>query len=114
MEGWMNIMTIEYLINKESNEQFTLKLLNDKDCEVILEYAKELATIETEEWTSVHNNYIVYDFEPFGAYLGSFKFTGIFRTSSKLIDYYIYLIQQRIDNINKLEGCLMLQHKGVN
>lgn len=107
-------MTIEYVINKDSDEQFTLKLLNDKDCEVILEYAKELATIETEVWTSVHNNYIVYDFEPFGAYSGSFKFTGIFRASNKIIDYFMYLIQKRIDDINKLEECLVLEYKGGN
>lgn len=107
-------MTIEYLINKESDEQFTLKLLNDKDCEVILEYAKELATMETEEWICVHNNYIVYDYEPIGAYSGSLKFIGIFRASNKIIDFYMYLIQKRIDDINKLEGCLTLQYEGAN
>lgn len=107
-------MMIEYLINKESNELFTLELLNDKGCEVILEYVKELATTETEVWTSVHNNYMVYDFEPFGAYSGGFKFTGVFRASSKIIDYYMYLIQKRIDDINKLEGCLTLQYEGAN
>lgn len=114
MEGWTITMTIEYVINKENYEQFTLKLLNDKDCEVILAYVKELATIESEEWASVFQNYITYDFEPFGAYAGNFKFTGTFKASSKIIDYYIYLIQKRIDDINKLEGCLMLQYKGVN
>lgn len=113
-EGWTNTMTIEYLINKESNEQFTLKLLNDKDCEVILGYAKELATMETEEWKSKYNSYVVYDYEPFEAYSGGFKFTGVFRASSKIIDYYMYLIQKRIDDINKLEGCLVLQYEGEN
>lgn len=110
----MIAMTIEYVINKDSEEQFTLKLLNDKDCEVVLKYAKELATMETEEWISVDNNYITYNFEPFGAYSGIFEFIGIFRASSKIIDYYMHLIQKRIDNINKLEGCLALQYKGAN
>lgn len=107
-------MTIEYVINKENDEQFTLRLLNDKGCEVILEYVRELAAAEAEVWTSVHNNYIMYDFEPFGANEGNFKYLGTFKASSKIIDYYMYLIQKRIDDINKLEGCLMLQHKGVN
>lgn len=114
MEGWMNTMTIEYLINKESNELFTLELLNDKGCEVILEYVKELATTETEMWKSVFNNYVMYDYEPIGTYNGNFKFIGTFKTSSKLIDYYMYLIQKRIDDINKLEGCLTLQYEGAN
>ena len=104
-------MTIEYLINKESNEQFTLKLLNDKNCEVILEYVRGLASTETETWTSRHQRYIVYNHRPS---FGNYEYDGIFRVSNKMIDFYMYLIQKRIDDINKLEGCLTLQYEGVN
>lgn len=114
MEGWTNTMTIEYLINKESNEQFTLKLLNDKDCDVILEYAKELASIETETWTSRRQKYIVYNRRPTFLIAGGYEYEGVFRASNKIIDFYMYLIQKRIDDINKLEGCLTLQYEGVN
>ena len=107
-------MTIEYLINKESDEQFTLKLLNDKDCNSVLEYAKELASIETETWTSRHQRYIVYDHRPTFPISEGYEYAGMFRTSSKIIDFYMYLIQKRIDDINKLEGCLTLQYEGVN
>lgn len=113
-EGWTNTMTIEYLINKESNELFTLKLLNDKDCEVILEYVKELASTETETWTSRRQKYIVYNQRPTFSNSGNYEYEGIFRASNKIIDFYMYLIQKRIDDINKLEGCLTLQYEGVN
>ena len=104
-------MTIEYLINKESNELFTLKLLNDKDCDAVLEYARELASIESETWTSKRQRYIVYDHRPS---FGNYEYEGTFRASNKIIDFYMYLIQKRIDDINKLEGCLTLQYEGVN
>lgn len=113
-EGWTNTMTIEYLINKESNELFTLKLLNDKDCEVILEYVKELASTEAETWTSRRQKYIVYNQRPTFSNSGNYEYEGIFRASNKIIDFYMYLIQKRIDDINKLEGCLTLQYEGVN
>lgn len=113
-EGWTNTMTIEYLIDKESNEQFTLKLLNDKDCDAILEYVKELASTETETWTSKRQRYIVYNQRPTFLTAAGYEYEGIFRVSSKMIDFYMYLIQKRIDNINKLEGCLTLQYEGVN
>ena len=111
MGGWMNTMTIEYLINKESDEQFTLKLPNDKDCDVVLTYVKELAFTETETWTSKRKRYIVYDYRPS---FGDYEYEGTFRASNKIIDFYMYLIQKRIDDINKLEGCLTLQYEGVN
>lgn len=111
MEGWMNTMTIEYLINKESDELFTLKLLNDKNCEVILDYVRALASTEIETWTSKRNTYIVYDHRPS---FGNYEYNGMFRTSNKMIDFYMYLIQKRIDDINKLEGCLTLQYEGAN
>ena len=114
MEGWTNTMTIEYLINKESDELFILKLPNDKDCEVILEYVKGLAATEAEEWTSRHQRYISYDRRPPFSNSGNYEYNGIFRTSNKMIDFYMYLIQKRIDDINKLEGCLTLQYEGVN
>lgn len=110
----MNTMTIEYLINKESNELFILKLPNDKDCEVILEYVKGLAATEAEEWTSRHQRYISYDHRPPFSNSGNYEYEGVFRTSNKVIDFYMYLIQKRIDDINKLEGCLTLQYEGVN
>lgn len=113
MEGWTNTMTIEYLINKESNELFTLKLLNDKGCDAILEYARGLASTEIETWTSKRQAYIVYDHRPS---FGNYEYNGMFRTSNKMIDFYMYLIQKRIDNINKLEGCLQLEYttEGAN
>ena len=114
MEGWMNTMTIEYLINKDSDELFTLKLLNDKDCNAVLEYVKELASIETETWTSRHQRYISYDRRPPFSNSGNYEYEGTFRASNKIIDFYMYLIQKRIDDINKLEGCLTLQYEGVN
>ena len=104
-------MTIEYLINKENDEQFTLKLLNDKDCDAILEYVKELASTEAETWTHKRQRYIVYDYRPS---FGEYEYEGIFRASNKMIDFYMYLIQKRIDDINKLEGCLTLQYEGAN
>ena len=107
-------MTIEYLINKESNEQFTLKLLNDKGCDAILEYVKELASTETETWTSRHQRYISYDCRPPFSNSGNYEYEGVFRTSNKVIDFYMYLIQKRIDDVNKLEGCLTLQYEGAN
>ena len=112
-EGWMNTMTIEYLINKESNELFTLKLLDDKDCDAVLEYARRLASTEIETWTSTRQRYIVYDHRPS---LGKYEYNGMFRASNKVIDFYIYLIQKRIDDINKLEGCLQLEYttEGAN
>ena len=111
MEGWTNTMTIEYLINKENDEQFTLKLLDDKDCDAILEYARGLVSTEAETWTHKRKRYIVYDHRP---PLGNYEYEGIFRASNKMIDFYMYLIQKRIDDINKLEGCLTLQYEGVN
>lgn len=114
MEGWMNTMTIEYLINKESNELFTLKLLNDKGCDAILEYVKGLASIETETWTSRYQRYISYDRRPPFSNSGDYEYEGTFRASNKTIDFYMYLIQKRIDDINKLEGCLTLQYEGAN
>lgn len=114
MEGWMNTMTIEYLINKESNELFTLKLPSDKDCEVILEYVRGLASTEIETWTSRHQRYIVYDHRPNFPISEGYEYAGMFRVSSKIIDFYMYLIQKRINDINKLEGCLILQYEGAN
>ena len=107
-------MTIEYLINKDSDELFTLKLPSDKDCEVILEYVKELASTETETWTNRHQRYISYDRRPPFSNSGNYEYEGTFRASNKIIDFYMYLIQKRIDDINKLEGCLTLQYEGVN
>lgn len=107
-------MTIEYLINKDGDEQFTLKLLNDKDCEMILEYVRGLASAETETWTSRRQKYIVYDQRPTFLIAGGYEYEGLFRASNKIIDFYMYLIQKRIDDINKLEGCLTLQYEGVN
>ena len=104
-------MTIEYLINKENNEQFTLKLLNDKGCDAILEYVRGLVSVEIETWTSKRQRYIVYDHRPS---FGDYEYDGMFRTSDKIIDFYMYLIQKRIDDINKLEGCLTLQYEGAN
>ena len=114
MEGWTNTMTIEYLINKESNELFTLKLPNDKDCDAVLEYVRELASIEAETWTNKRLKYITYSQRPAIRNAGPYEYEGVFRASSKVIDFYMYLIQKRIDDINKLEGCLTLQYEGVN
>ena len=110
----MNTMTIEYLINKESNELFTLKLLNDKDCDAVLEYAKELVSIESETWTHKRLKYMVYSQRPAIRNAVGYEYEGLFRASNKMIDFYMYLIQKRIDDINKLEGCLTLQYEGVN
>lgn len=107
-------MTIEYLINKESSEIFILKILNDKDCDAVLEYARELASIEAETWTNKRLKYMVYNQRPAIRNAGGFEYEGIFRTSNEMIDFCMYLIHKRIDNINKLEGCLTLQYEGAN
>lgn len=111
MEGWTNTMTIEYSVNKYESNKFAIELENAEDKIAIDELLDNLKMIR-EEYQSIYNRDIVYDYEPF--YTQGFKYYSEFETSERYIDFIMYLITTRLDNINKLEGCLTLQYEGVN
>lgn len=111
MEGWMNTMTIEYTINKYEESKFAIELKNAKDKIAIDELLDNLKGIK-EEYQSKYNSYIVYDYKP--ACIAGFKYYAEFEASKVYIDFIMYLITTRLNNINKLEGCLKLQYEGAN
>ena len=111
MEGWTNTMTIEYSINKYEGDKFAIKLEVATHRKTIDNLIGNLKPIR-EEYRSKYNNYIVYDYEP--KCIAGFKYYAEFEVSERYIDFVMYLITTRLDNINKLEGCLTLQYEGVN
>ena len=110
-EGWIFNMTIEYVINKVLNHRFKIKLDDANNKSIINDLIDNLNVME-ELYQSRYNDYIVYDSEP--GCLNGFRYIAEFEVTERYIDFIMYLIQKRIDDINKLEGCLMLQYKGVN
>lgn len=106
-------MTIEYNINKYDNDKFAIELKNAENKIVIDDLLDNLKAIK-EEYQSKYNRYVVYDYSP--SCIQGFKYYAEFETSRRYIDFIMYLITKRLDNINKLEGCLQLEYttEGVN
>ena len=101
----------EYLINKYESDKFAIELKSAEDKIAINNLLDNLKVIK-EEYKSKYNNYIVYDYEPLC--VQGFKYYAEFEVSKVYIDFIMYLITTKLDNINKLEGCLTLQYEGVN
>ena len=104
-------MTIEYNINKYDNDKFAIELKNAENKISIDNLLDNLKVIK-EEYQSKYNRYVVYDYMP--RCLEGFKYYAEFEVSKRYIDFIMYLITTKLDNINKLEGCLTLQYEGVN
>ena len=106
-------MTIEYLINKYDKNKFAIEFKNAIHKKAVDDLLYNLKVIR-EEYRSKYNNYIVYDYEPFT--IDGFKYYAEFEVSRRYIDFIMYLITTKLDNINKLEGCLQLEYttEGVN
>lgn len=109
----LNNMSIEYSINKYSNNRFEIELNNAMDRYIIDDLIDNMKIIQ-ESYISKYNKYVVYDFAP--ACIDGFKYSAQLEVSERYIDFMIYLITTRINNINKLEGCLQLEYvtEGVN
>ena len=104
-------MTIEYLINKYESDKFAIELKNAEDKIAIDDILNSLKVIR-EKYKSNYISNIVYDYKP--VRLEGFKYYAEFEVSKIYIDFIMYLITTKLDNINKLEGCLTLQYEGVN
>ncbi len=106
-------MTIEYSINKYESDKFTIELKNAKDRIAIDNLLDNLKAIK-EEYQSKYNRFIAYDYIP--RCFEGFKYYAEFEVSKGYIDFIMYLITTKLDNINKLEGCLQLEYttEGVN
>ena len=104
-------MTIEYLINKYDENKFAIELKDAENKIAIDDLLDNLKTIK-EEYQSKYNRFIVYDHKP--SCTTGFKYYAEFEVSRRYIDFIMYLITSKFDNINKLEGCLTLQYEGVN
>ena len=104
-------MTIEYLINKYDENKFAIELKDAENKIAIDDLLDNLKTIK-EEYQSKYNSFIVYDYKP--SCTTGFKYYAEFEVSRRYIDFIMYLITSKLDNINKLEGCLTLQYEGVN
>lgn len=106
-------MTIEYNINKYESDKFAIELKEATHKKIIYDLLCSLKLIR-EEYQSIHNRYVSFDYEPICP--DGFKYYAEFEVSKRYIDFIMYLITKRIDNINKLEGCLQLEYttEGVN
>ena len=106
-------MTIEYSINKYESDKFAIELKKAMHKETIYDLLDSLKIIR-EEYKSRYNNYIVLDHEP--VHIDGFKYYAEFEVSKRYIDFVMYLITTKLDNINKLEGCLQLEYttEGAN
>lgn len=112
MEGWTNTMTIEYLINKLDENKFAIELKSAENKIAINDLLDNLKTIK-EEYQSKRASHIAYDYMP-RFLLEGFKYYAEFEVSKGYIDFIMYLITTKLENINKLEGCLTLQYEGAN
>lgn len=111
MEGWTNTMTIEYLVNKCDENKFAIELKDAKSKIAIDDLLDNLKATK-EEYQSKYNRYVVYDYQP--SCIQGFKYYAEFEVSRRYIDFIMYLITTKLENINKLEGCLTLQYEGAN
>lgn len=61
------------------------------------------------QWKSKYNDYVVYDYAPFC--IGGFNliYTIDFSLSSHLLEYYKFLVEKKINQINELEKLLLLE-----
>ena len=61
------------------------------------------------QWKSKYNDYIAYDYAPFC--IGGFNllYTIDFSLSSHLLEYYKFLVEKRLNQINELEKLLLLE-----
>ena len=84
MEGWMNTMTIEYLINKYDKNKFAIEFKSAIYKKAIDDLLNNLKIIK-EEYQSKYNSYVVYDYEP--SSIAGFKYYAEFETSRRYIDF---------------------------
>ena len=61
------------------------------------------------QWKSKYNDYVVYDYTPFC--IGGFNliYTIDFSLSSHLLEYYKFLVEKKLNQINELEKLLLLE-----
>lgn len=106
-------MTIEYNINKYESDKFAIEFKEAIYKKTVDDLLGSLKVIR-EEYRSKYNRYLVYDHEP--VCTDGFKYFAKFEVSKRYIDFIMYLITTKLDNINKLEGCLQLEYttEGVN
>ena len=106
-------MTIEYLINKDDENKFAIEFKSAIHKKAIDDLLGNLKVIR-EEYQSKYNSYVVYDYEP--SSIVGFKYYAEFEISRRYMDFIMYLITTKLDNINKRERCLQLEYttEGAN
>lgn len=103
---------IEYKIEKcPKSRQITITLEKEKYKDLILNARLDRCKIIKQEWQSIYNSYVIFDYQPCNP-LG-YKYTCVLEFSSEdYMEFYYYDLTSKLDLINHLEGCLKLDYEG--
>lgn len=61
------------------------------------------------QWKSKYDDYVVYDYAPFCIEGFNLIYTINFSLSSHLLEYYKFLVEKKLNQINELEKLLLLE-----
>lgn len=103
---------IEYDIMKiPMFKQITITLEEEKYKDLILNARLDKCKIISQEWQSIYNSYVTYNYLPVCP--ESFKYTCTLEFSSEdYMEFYYYDLTSKLDLINHLEGCLQIEYTG--
>lgn len=106
---------IEYNIKKvPTKKQLIITLEKEKYKDLILNARLDKCKIISEQWQSIYNTYVMYDYEPF-AHDDGFRYTCTLEFYSEdYMEFYYYDLTSKLDLINHLEGCLTHECEGSN
>nr|DAH13558.1 MAG TPA: hypothetical protein [Caudoviricetes sp.] len=103
---------IEYSVRKEPmTKQMTIVLEEEKYKDLILNARLDKCKIISQQWQSVYNSYVAYDYSPICS--EGFKYTCTLEFNSEdYMEFFYYDLTSKLDLINHLEGCLQIEYTG--